>query len=359
MKISILENRFLHEIKEFVEMNHIINVLSNKIDEIKDENLDISFLDKEFLKNFHFKKDIFSVKEIEILSLTYNGEYEIYIKNFIVNENFIFITDVLSIYLIYITKKFIKNNPHLMMEIYKSNLKISDATYPDLNILTHFSRLKEEINNFLEENKSFLVYSDIHTGEIANIKENEFKSKTVLEIKKANDEIINNILVRDDGLFKSNFLKALNIAEKNPVLKICRIIKILECHKFDYNNYPKNDPTNLIIKFIRENKIESYTLNNMTLSDIFKKYNFLFECFCKLKNNFEKDRIVFVIMLFMDCIGYKTDKKFRTNISSFFDELHLEYAIKAKFFITRDKKLGERAKEIFSFLESKTKVIIL
>ena len=35
MKISILEDRFLHEIKEFVEMNNIINVLSNKIDEIK------------------------------------------------------------------------------------------------------------------------------------------------------------------------------------------------------------------------------------------------------------------------------------------------------------------------------------
>ena len=215
------------------------------------------------------------------------------------------------------------------------------------------------INNFLDKNKSFLVYSDIHTGEIANIKENEFKSKTILEIKKANDEIINNVLVRDDGLFKADFFKALNIAEENPVLKICRIIKILECHKFDYNNYPKNDPTNSIIKFIRENKIESYTLNNMTLSDIFEKYNFLFECFCKLKNNFEKDRIVFVIMLFMDCIGYRTDKKFRTNISSFFDELHLEYAIKAKFFITRDRKLGERAKEIFNFLKSKTKVIIL
>ncbi|MEJ6469890.1 hypothetical protein [Fusobacterium nucleatum] len=359
MKTSILEDRFLYEIKEFVEMNNIINILSDKIEQIKDENLNISFLDKEFLKNFHFKKDIFSIEEIEILSLTYNGEYEIYVKSFIDNKNFIFITDVLSIYLIYITNKFKKNNPHLMMEIYKSNLKISDATYPDFNVLTHFSELKKMINNFLDKNKSFLVYSDIHTGEIANIKENEFKSKTILEIKKANDEIINNVLVRDDGLFKADFFKALNIAEENPVLKICKIIKILECHKFDYNNYPKNDPTNSIIKFIRENKIESYTLNNMTLSDIFKKYNFLSECFCKLKNNFEKDRIVFVIMLFMDCIGYKTDKTFRTNISSFFDELHLEYAIKAKFFMTRDRKLGERAKEIFNFLKSKTKVIIL
>ena len=287
MKTSILEDRFLYEIKEFVEMNNIINILSDKIEQIKDENLNISFLDKEFLKNFHFKKDIFSIEEIEILSLTYNGEYEIYVKSFIDNKNFIFITDVLSIYLIYITNKFKKNNPHLMMEIYKSNLKISDATYPDFNVLTHFSELKKMINNFLDKNKSFLVYSDIHTGEIANIKENEFKSKTILEIKKANDEIINNVLVRDDGLFKADFFKALNIAEENPVLKICKIIKILECHKFDYNNYPKNDPTNSIIKFIRENKIESYTLNNMTLSDIFKKYNFL-----DYKNNRGKIKLI-------------------------------------------------------------------
>ena len=71
MKTSILEDRFLYEIKEFVEMNNIINILSDKIEQIKDENLNISFLDKEFLKNFHFKKDIFSIEEIEILSLTF------------------------------------------------------------------------------------------------------------------------------------------------------------------------------------------------------------------------------------------------------------------------------------------------
>ena len=64
MKTSILEDRFLYEIKEFVEMNNIINILSDKIEQIKDENLNISFLDKEFLKNFHFKKDIFSIEEI-------------------------------------------------------------------------------------------------------------------------------------------------------------------------------------------------------------------------------------------------------------------------------------------------------
>lgn len=354
-----LEQKFIQEIKIFVETNKIIDKLNDKIDNIKKNKIDISLISEDFLENFNFKKVIFSDEEKKKLNSFKQGKYSEYIKTFINNGNSLFIVDVLAIYMIYMGERFKEESLDLIMNISESNLNITKAIYLDFNILLHFSDFKEEIDTILKENNGFLVYSDIHTGEISCIPENENKHITISKIKKINKTYINNIQIRDNGLFESDFSKTLEISKRQPILRIARIIKVLEHPKFDYKCYSENDPSNKIIKFIKEEKIDSKYLNNMSLNEIFRKYNFLFKCFCELKENFEEDRIIFVIMLFMDCINYRVDKKIKTFISSFFDELHLEYAIKTGIFITIDKILGNRAIEIFKYLNVKTEVKIL
>lgn len=358
--MKIFEERLIKEVIGFIEKENIISKLNTRLNEIKFKKIDNTLLDKNFIDSFEFKKEIFSDKEKKIILSTTNDSYS---KKYINNRNTFSVLDILGIYMNVASIVFVKNNKNnndLKIDLFKEeNLKMENAIYLDYNIFLRFEEYKEKIKKLLEENSnSFLVYSDMHTAEISCIEESKEKDETISKIYLTIKKDVCNTLIRDDGIYKADFTKMLNLAEKQPILKISRIIKVLEYSSLDYNFYSENDPTNKIVKYIKENKLTPIILNNMTLDEIFKKHTSLEEYFLTLSKNKEFTPI-FSIMLFMDCIGYKKDKEFKTIISSFFDELHLEYAIKTKFFVTRDKLLGKRAEEIFRYLKSGTKVCIL
>ena len=56
----------------------------------------------------------------------------------------------------------------------------------------------------------------------------------------------------------------------------------------------------------------------------------------------------------MDLYGYKIDKKVKDG--ALYDPEHLCYALNSDYFITDDKKLNARARQIVSFLKVDTKI---
>lgn len=72
-----------------------------------------------------------------------------------------------------------------------------------------------------------------------------------------------------------------------------------------------------------------------------------------------KDRGEFIhkiktLMIMMDLYGYKIDKKVKDG--ALYDPEHLCYALNSDYFITDDKKLNARARQIVSFLKVDTKI---
>lgn len=358
MKIFNLNEKLLNAVVEFIEKEDIVHKLNLKLNEIKNKKINISLFDRTYVNQFHFKKNIFShEEEIFLNSVSIDYSYP-YLNTYLNNGYCLNIVDSLGIYQDYYYKLLKKSTKSEIF--YEENLKMEYAVYLDYNVLLRFEEYKEKIKEILKENeKLFLVYSDIHIAEILCIEESNEKKETISKVCLTVEKYINNILIKDSRIYKIDFIKLLKpLKNLSTFLKIVRIIKVLEYSDLDYGFYNKDDITNKIIDFIKKQKITSEVLNNMTLEEIFEKYPFLQSQFYELSKT-EEFSPIFSIMLFMDCIGYNKDKKFRTMISSFFDELHLEYAIKAKYFITKDKILGKKASEIFKYLKVDTKVYII
>lgn len=66
---------------------------------------------------------------------------------------------------------------------------------------------------------------------------------------------------------------------------------------------------------------------------------------------------VYTLFGMLDLLSYRVDNQERTIKSSVHDIEHLIYASKANYFVTKDKKLYMRAKQIYKFLDIKTTVL--
>ena len=95
----------------------------------------------------------------------------------------------------------------------------------------------------------------------------------------------------------------------------------------------------------------------------FYKFNFSLE---ELKSNsiftksiYEKLKIVDQLNKFFNIISFQCDNKEQKIKSNMQDLEHIKVATYANYFVTNDKKLLNRAKVIFKFLDIKTEVLNL
>ena len=68
---------------------------------------------------------------------------------------------------------------------------------------------------------------------------------------------------------------------------------------------------------------------------------------------------IYTLSNMLDLLGYKVDKKEKTQKSSLHDIEHLIYGLDSDLFVTNDRKLQSRAIQIYKFMNLEVKVITL
>ncbi len=90
-----------------------------------------------------------------------------------------------------------------------------------------------------------------------------------------------------------------------------------------------------------------YTHSSFTSKDSIKNYH----------DRSELLHAVYTLFGMLDLLSYRVDSQERTIKSSSHDIEHIIYASEADYFVTKDKKLYQRSKQIYNFLDIKTIVL--
>ncbi|WP_299162817.1 hypothetical protein [uncultured Tenacibaculum sp.] len=238
------------------------------------------------------------------------------------------------------------------------NTNTESTVYLDFNL---FDRIDRGIPiPEIETSKDLIYcYSPIHLEETHRMKDDE---KIQIRIETIRSFTKNNFILNvDDKLDfycedpKESYKIALTNTSVNKYLEENRIIK-----QKDKNIYwekisggkfnIKTGNSKEIFSEITElelNKLLLFSGYQKTISE-FKIENCTFS---------EIQNVIHSLYNVLDNLGYKTDKNERTIKSSLYDIDHLVYASCSDFFITDDKKMKLRAKQIYDFLKIKTKII--
>jgi DNA-directed RNA polymerase subunit N (RpoN/RPB10) len=238
------------------------------------------------------------------------------------------------------------------------NTNIESTVYLDFNLFDRIDRgipLPE-----IETSKELIYcYSPIHLEETHRMKDDD---KIKIRIETIRDITKNNFILSVDdklGFYCEDPMQSYKIAlsniELNKHLEENRIIK-----QNDKNIYwekisggkfnIKTGNSGEIFSEITElelNKLLFFSGYQKPISE-FKIENCTFS---------EIQNVIHSLYNVLDNLGYKTDKNKKTIKSSLYDIDHLVYASCSDFFITYDKKLKLRAKQVYNFLKIKTKII--
>lgn len=243
-----------------------------------------------------------------------------------------------------------------------------DLYYLDHNVFSKAAnqpKLLDSLVKIKKHQKVSFPYSPAHAEEIVKIELIEEREK-ILKIFDVLSSELSIQISTDDGPSRL-FNEPISI-----VIERCESTRTASIY-VENKKVLKNDERDMLFKEYNENKhrIILGQITNIfdTLSD---------ENFCELVNarscppgggnkaDFKKlvleDDIrnaIYSLHDAMDFLGYKHDSNERTQRSSVYDIEHLIYATKCRFFITEDKKLLCRAKEIYNFMEVETEVLSL
>lgn len=324
-----MNENLLNEIADYFEKNNILKILEDefkKFEKIKlnEENINKfkNFIEgiENKMKNFGIKIPLYPSLIIYGCYTTKNQKQENYIRKSLSSKN--------------------KNN----------------AIYLDYNILQDFENNKNVINQIINE-ENFFVYSPIHAEEVIRAKE----EKDCIAQKNKVSNIISKyffntlVIVKDNSIYEEEFENSIKRAINNPIQKITDIVKVLDFYELSPS--PNRDE---IKNYLNEKKLTNTILNNLSITEIFNKYPELKKYFDNIiRVTSFSNSLISPFFSFLDYIGYFSEKDSKRFKSSFYDCLHVEYAEGTRYFITKDKKLANRAKAIYNFLDIETGVYFL
>lgn len=324
-----MNENLLNKIADYFEKNNILKILEDEFRKFEKINMDDENISK--FKNF--------IKDIENNMKTFDIEIPLYLS--------------LLFYGCYTTKNLKQENYTRKPLSSKSK---SNAIYLDYNILQDFENNKNVINKIINEDNIF-VYSPIHAEEVIRAKE---EKDYIVQKNKVNNIIskyfFNTLVIaKDNSIYKEEFENSIKRAINNPIQKITDIVRVLDFYELSFSQNRE-----AIRNYLNEKKLNKIILNNLSISEILNKHPELKKYFDNIirVTSFSSSQIN-PLFSFLDYIGYFAEKDSKKFKSSFYDCLHVEYAEGTKYFITKDRKLANRAKAIYTFLNIKTGVYFL
>lgn len=244
----------------------------------------------------------------------------------------------------------------------KLNLTASDAIsgriyYPDFNFLDEIE--KRDLFEELKNKDLYFIYSPIHLEEVYRMN-HPYQEKRIQTISKITSD--NHILPMGDKLelHKQHPKFSYERVKDNPAISAAleesRIINSKDRDIFfsEIKNRLQREINNIpnIFDYIPRNEFLEF------LS--FSGYRFTVEDFKKTDKSYHEIlHMIYTLCSIMDNLSYNRDNKEKTQRSSVYDIEHLIYATMANCFVTGDKKLWNRAKEIYIYLELDIEVIFM
>lgn len=237
------------------------------------------------------------------------------------------------------------------------------TVYLDFNIINDYGKdhiVKEKIDQIVLESKIFFIYSPVHIEELCRMK-NVYEEKNCLKniTKITNDrEILNHggkleFCIESVYDCENRVRKNINLLYAGEDLRFVRsndkkvfhpeylgeqhTRMVNNCNISDFNDDELNKILSTVSSF---RSIEEYRNSDEKLDD----FNYISEALRSLYNMF-------------DILSFNYDKNEKTIRSGTYDIEHLVYSTKCDYFVTKDKKMLKRAKEIFRVLRLNTKAI--
>lgn len=236
--------------------------------------------------------------------------------------------------------------------------------YLDQNILSDYAKekdIKNNIDNLKLNGEMIFFYSPSHLEEIQKIPDLDNKNLIIKALSNLTENTI--ILPEDDKnlFFKEEPIFGLNRIKKfdgsTEALESLKVVsskdRKIYLKKYDTEEHKQRIANNdAIFDSLSENEFRE--LIALSHSSLFDKSNFK-----NITSRTTALHAIYTLSNILDLLGYKIDKKEKTQKSSLHDIEHLIYALEADLFVTNDKNLQYRAKQIFKFMNSKPEVITL
>lgn len=241
---------------------------------------------------------------------------------------------------------------------------VGTKIYLDQNALSLYAQcndVKKRLDDLnLDENINFF-YSPSNLEEIYKIPDPKEKSLIIEALSELTDNTA--ILPAEDknSFFKEDPLFGLNRIAKfdgsTEALEELRLVssKDREIYLEKYNTQEhkqriaNNDD---IFNSLTENEFRELVF--LSHSSLYEKSNFK-----NITSRTTALHVIYTLSNMLDLLGYKVDKKEKTQKSSLHDIEHLIYGLDSDLFVTNDRKLQYRAMQIYKFMNSKVKVITL
>lgn len=248
------------------------------------------------------------------------------------------------------------------VEIIRPNENIC-TIYLDFNIYQKYEEnidFQRLLSKCVQDTSLWFVYGSVHLDEVCRMNSESFESKRIESLQ----HITNNkeVLYYDDEILfcYEDIIEALKRAKKNMELnegaenlklvhsgdkQAFHIQYLKDSHKKQINNLHIVDLNEGELNEILKGVIACpYSIDELRNSD-YKLNDRNFIC-TGIRSLYEM----------LDTLGFYSDKKERTIRSSVYDIEHLCYASKCKYFVTADKYLMQRAKEIYLIMGICTEV---
>lgn len=235
--------------------------------------------------------------------------------------------------------------------------------YLDFNIYDKFEKSSEfskSLIRYAEKNDSWFVYGAVHLDEVCRMNNSVFEELRIKSLQKItnNREVIyfdDNILFCFEDILEV-LKRARNIMAMNNGAENLKFV-----HSGDKNAFYMQYIEDVHMKKINNLHIvdfEDEELNSILRGVISSPYNI--EELRDSDDQLNDRRFVCggirSLYEMLDTLGFYSDKKTRTIRSSVYDIEHLCYASKCDYFVTADKRLLHRAKEIYSTMGIATNV---
>ncbi|HEU4788419.1 MAG TPA: hypothetical protein VFS71_01935 [Flavobacterium sp.] len=244
----------------------------------------------------------------------------------------------------------------------KLNLTACDAVtgkiyYPDFNFIDEIE--KRDLFEELKNKDLYFIYSPIHLEEVYRMKL-PYQEERIQTISKITSD--NYILPMGNRLelHKLHPKYSYERVKDNPgisrALEKSKIVNSKDRDIFftEIKNRLQREINNIQNVFDYISKTEFHKLLS------FSGYRFTVADFKKTNKSYDEIlHMIYTLCSIMDNLSFNRDNKGRTLRSSVYDIEHLIYATKADFFVTGDKKLSNRAIEIYSYLELDIEVLFI
>jgi hypothetical protein len=285
-------------------------------------------------------------------------------------------------------------NHHFYSEEIKNNDKM--IIYLDFNVYGKYENdptVKSYLDKILQDNKVSIFCSPVHLEELLRMNNQVYESKRICSLKKltkgqsiiVNDEKLAFCVEDLNGRLNQvrKYTKLNNFAEERSCIRSESSEHLL--NKYRNEALLKAIGTATFLKMVNnENNINGRKIDeklpdesdiNNILSYVggsdnsIKEYHNLFKhkglTFNTIRSAIASISSVFNVLGFhADKITRKNDplarypiyhkKSYRTIRSGYYDNDHLSFATKCKYFVTTDKKLLKKAKEIYDYIGSDT-----